>query len=230
MQSRLRAALSCPVNHHLTASSLMADSSLARLLRSPFVNALSSALLAALWIMFAYAHYLSFMRHPEPSVILLVVSETLTALFYVIRRPPQTISVNPLDWLLAAGGTFIPLCFRPEDSVLFAPASYLLVVGVLIQILGLVSLNRSFAIVAAKRAIKTDYMYQVVRHPIYASYLISYTGYLLVNASVLNVAIYAAWLPCMLGRIFREEAHLSQDPAYRSYMQRVRYRIIPGLF
>lgn len=208
----------------------MADSPLARLLCSPLVNALSSAMLAALWILFAHAHYVSFMRHPEASVILLVISETLTAAFYLIRRPPKTISVNPLDWVLAIGGTFVPLFFRPEDTAWFAPASYLMAAGILIQILGLVSLNRSFALVAAKRAIKTDYMYQWVRHPIYASYLISYTGYLLVNANALNVIVYVLWLPCMLGRIFREEAHLSEDASYRSYMQRIRYRLIPGVF
>lgn len=208
----------------------MADSRLARLLCSPLANAVSGGLLAALWVMFAVAHYRAFVHHAEASMILLVVSETLTAGFYLVRRPPQSISVNPADWLLALGGTFVPLMFRPADSVLFAPASYLMAVGVLIQILGLLSLNRSFALVAARRAVKTDYMYRWVRHPIYASYVITFSSYLLVNANAFNVIVYAVWLPCMLGRIFREEAHLSEDTGYRDYMQRVRYRLIPGVF
>ncbi len=102
--------------------------------------------------------------------------------------------------------------------------------GVLMQILGLISLNRSFALVAAKRAIKTDFMYRWVRHPIYASYLIVFTSYLLVYPSVNNLMVFAVLIPCMVGRIYREEVHLSQDPVYRDYMQRVRYRLIPGLF
>ncbi len=208
----------------------MADSRLARLLCSPLADALSGGLLAALWVMFALAHYRTFMRAPEPSLILLVLSETLTAGFYLVRRPPQSISVHPGDWLLALAGTFVPLMFRPADNVLFAPASYLMALGVLIQIFGLLSLNRSFALVAARRAVKTDYMYRWVRHPIYASYVIIFTAYLLVNASAVNIIVYAVWLPCILGRIFREEAHLSQDAGYRDYMQRVRHRLIPGVF
>jgi protein-S-isoprenylcysteine O-methyltransferase Ste14 len=208
----------------------MADSRLARLLCSPLANAISGGLLAALWVMFAFAHYRAFVQHAEPSMILLVVSETLTAGFYLVRRPPQSISVKPVDWLLALGGTFVPLMFRPADTLLFSQASYLMVVGVLIQILGLLSLNRSFALVAARRAIKTDYMYRWVRHPIYASYVITFTGYLLVNATAMNAIVYAVWLPCMIGRIFREEVHLSEDAGYRDYMQRVRHRLLPGVF
>lgn len=208
----------------------MSNARVARLLCSPIANAVSSAVMAALWILFARAHYLSFIRDPEPSVLLILIAETLIAIFYITRRPPQTISVHPGDWLLALGGTFIPLAFRPTDTALFAPAGYLMVVGTLIQVVGLISLNRSFALVAAKRTIKTDYLYRWVRHPIYASYLISFSCYVLVNASAINAIVYIVWLPLMLGRIVREEAHLSADAAYRDYQQRVRYRLIPGVF
>ncbi len=187
-------------------------------------------MLAALWVLFAWSHYQAFMRHPEPSIVLLFLSETLTAVLYIIRPPPKTISINPLDWLLALSGTFAPLAFRPADYGLLPLASYLMILGILIQTLGLISLNRSFALVAAKRVIKTDFMYKWVRHPIYASYVITFTGYLLVNTNLINAVILALWLPLMIGRIFREEAHLSGDPTYGPYMKRVRYRLIRGLF
>ncbi len=208
----------------------MNSARLAQLLCSPLTNALASAVLAALWVLFAWSHYQAFISHPGLSPILVTISETLTAIFYVMRPPPRTISVKPLDWLLAIGGTFMPLGFRPAETALMPAASYLMVLGILIQILALVSLNRSFALVAAKRVIKTDFMYKWVRHPIYASYVITFTGYLLVNTSAINALIHALWLALMIGRIFREEAHLSEDAIYRPYMQRVRYRLIPGVF
>jgi protein-S-isoprenylcysteine O-methyltransferase Ste14 len=103
-------------------------------------------------------------------------------------------------------------------------------VGAAIQVLGLISLNRSFAIVAAKRVIKTAWMYRVVRHPIYASYCLTFTGYVLANTSPANVTIYAISIVFLIARIFREEAHLSLDPLYREYMQSVRYRLVPFIF
>jgi protein-S-isoprenylcysteine O-methyltransferase Ste14 len=44
-----------------------------------------------------------------------------------------------------------------------------------------------------------------------------------------NIALIVATLPFMVWRIDQEEAHLSADPEYRSYMDRVRYRLWPGV-
>lgn len=48
---------------------------------------------------------------------------------------------------------------------------------------------RSFGLVAAHRGLKAGGLYAVVRHPMYAGYVISHVGYLLVAPSWWNLAI-----------------------------------------
>jgi protein-S-isoprenylcysteine O-methyltransferase Ste14 len=122
------------------------------------------------------------------------------------------------------------MLFRPAAWGVLPAAGMLILVGAALQIVGLLSLNRSFAIVAAKRDIKTSGMYRLVRHPIYASYFLVFAGYVLQNTSIANLLIYMLLLVLLLIRIVREERHLALDPAYREYMQAVRYRLIPFVF
>jgi protein-S-isoprenylcysteine O-methyltransferase Ste14 len=44
-----------------------------------------------------------------------------------------------------------------------------------------------------------------------------------------NILLIVVTLPFMVWRIDQEEEHLSADAAYRSYMDRVRYRLLPGV-
>jgi hypothetical protein len=72
---------------------------------------------------------------------------------------PQTVSVAPSDWLIAIAGSFAPLLLGPATWDVFPAASSIIALGTLLQIISLLSLNRSFALVAAKREIKTAWMY-----------------------------------------------------------------------
>ncbi|MNG26052.1 hypothetical protein D3C84_1109840 [compost metagenome] len=73
-------------------------------------------------------------------------------------------------------------------------------------------------------------MYRIVRHPIYASYCLTFSGYVLTNTTLTNMAVYAMTIGFLCTRIFREERHLALDPRYREYMLDVRYRLIPLIF
>ncbi len=194
------------------------------------VNYYSGLVLAALWGSFAYSHLMQFQKTYEWALLLFFFSETLTAALYVFRSDPKTVSPIPFDWLVAICGTFAPIFFRPTTWGILPWASVAILVGSTIQILGVVSLNRSFALVAAKREIKTRWMYRIVRHPIYASYCLTFTGYVLTNTSPANITIYAITIGLLCARIFREEAHLALDPLYKEYMRDVRYRLIPFIF
>lgn len=204
--------------------------SLPAIFQSKRINFYSGAALATTWGIFAYAHLMQFQKTYELPPLLFCLSETLTAALYIFRSDPKTVSLIPLDWLIAIGGTFAPLFFRPTTWGILPWASVAILVGTTIQVLGVVSLNRSFALVAAKREIKTAWMYRIVRHPIYASYCLTFTGYVLTNTSSANVTIYAITIGLLCARIFREEAHLSFDPLYQEYMRGVRYRLIPFVF
>lgn len=201
-----------------------------RVLDSRAINLLVGIFMASLWVLFAYRHLQAFQTTGEWTYLVVCFSETLTAGFFLFRSAPVTVSKDPLDWLFALGGTFTALLFAPAAWGILPAAKILVVIGTVMQIFGLISLNRSFAIVAAKREIKTRGMYHFIRHPLYASYLIIFTGYILANTTWTNFAIYVLTMGFLFVRLQREEKHLSLDPKYAEYMLLVRYRVIPFIF
>ena len=167
------------------------------------------------------------METGEWSLLLVSLSETLTTGFFLFRSIPKTVSAIPSDWLVAVAGSFAPLLLRPAAWGLLPSASILIALGTMLQIVSLLSLNRSFALVAARREIKTAWMYGIVRHPLYACYFLVFGGYVLVHTTLANLLVFAATMGFLWIRIRREERHLALDPTYRAYMLRVRYRLVP---
>ena len=187
----------------------------------------TAALLAVLWGFFAYRHFIAFRSTGEWTYILICISELATAAFLVFRSVPETVSTDPIDWLLAVNATFMPLLLSPAVWGVLPIAKNLIGVAIVLQFLGLLSLNRSLALVAAKRVLKFGGMYRCMRHPLYASYVVMTTGYVLANTTLMNTFIYFLGLGLLFVRMLREEKHLSQDPAYCAYMQAVPYRLVP---
>jgi protein-S-isoprenylcysteine O-methyltransferase Ste14 len=163
--------------------------------------------------------------------LLISVSEGLTAVFVLIRRPGQ-IATSPYVWVIAFGGTCGALLVMPGGAQLVpAAASVALMVGGLcLSISGKAFLSRSFGIVPANRGIQKGGPYGLVRHPIYLGYLLAHCGYLAANLSAWNVAVYAVTWGAQVLRIRAEERILSGDGAYREYKSEVRRRLIPGLW
>jgi protein-S-isoprenylcysteine O-methyltransferase Ste14 len=64
----------------------------------------------------------------------------------------------------------------------------------------------------------------------YTGYVITQSGFLLANPSLLNASVYAVAWGMLLLRIREEEEMLSRDPAYRDYVAAVRYRLLPGVY
>lgn len=190
----------------------------------------SGVSLAMLWLLFATLHVSAFARTGAVNLLIFCGAETLVAAFFLIRRPAVTISQDLREWCVAALGTFLPLLLKPTSIALVNGAAWGVAIGATIQIIAVLSLNRSFAIVPALRDVKTGGMYRWIRHPIYASYLITLTSYILNNYSLANVTIWLATLFFLFLRIHLEERHLSRSAEYRAYMQRVRWRIIPLLY
>jgi len=69
-----------------------------------------------------------------------------------------------------------------------------------------------------------------VRHPAYAAYLVSELGFLVLNFSVLNVAVLTVVWVLQISRIIAEERVLSGDSAYAEYRVRVTKRLIPAVW
>lgn len=191
---------------------------------------LAGILMACLWGWFAYWHVQAFLIANDWSYFYLCISETLIALCFLVRKCPKSVSAAPFDWAIAVVGTFASFLFIPASSGILPSAKYAVIAGSVLTILGIISLNRSFALVASKREIKTSGLYCVVRHPLYASYLLTFTGYIFANSTLENVIVYFFTMGCMFIRMFREERHLSLDAEYLRYTHEVRWRLIPFVF
>jgi len=200
------------------------------ILGSRAVNLLATTALASVWLLFSVAHARAFNASGDWTYLLFVASETLVAALFMLRSEPAAVSHSPLDWALAITSTGAPFLFAPSGEGLLPAARLLIVAGVLLQIGGLLSLNRSFGLVAARRQIKTSGLYRWIRHPLYASYLLSYVGYVLSNSSIGNTATCLFASVLLLARLLREERFLSRDSEYVLYMRRVKYRVLPMVF
>lgn len=73
--------------------------------------------------------------------------------------------------------------------------------------------------------------YARVRHPMYAGGLVMLLGMPIALGSWWGVLVLAAMLPALIWRLFDEEALLARKlPGYVEYLEKVRYRLIPGVW
>lgn len=163
--------------------------------------------------------------------VFLLFSEGAVVVLLLLRRPTEKISTRPMDWTLAAAGTFLVLLVN-DGGAHIAPqlAIVPIVTGMTVHIFAKFSLLRSFGLVAANRGVKQHGMYAFVRHPMYAGYMMTHIGYLLYAASVWNLMIYAITWGLLIARISAEEKILMQDESYQTYAQQVQYRLAPGFY
>lgn len=201
-----------------------------RVIASKPVHLATGAALSTLWLIFAAAHFANFMATGKASLLFFCIAETLAAAFLMFRTQPRTFTRSPRDWVIAITGTFLPLLLRPTESSATTFAEWGLILGSSIQIAGVLSLNRSYALVPALRRVKTGGMYRCVRHPIYFSYFVTFFFYLAVNFSTANLFIVTATCALLITRIYLEEQHLCQTPEYRAYRNKVKWRLIPFVF
>ncbi len=161
------------------------------------------------------------------------LEQTWVVVAYLIRRPARTVSRRSRDWLLAFGGTFGGVLFRPTGLHL----QWGMTAGLVCQLMGLgicvtsfLVLGRSFGFVAADRGLVRRGPYAVVRHPIYASYVLLQCGYVLQSLSLRNVAVMVLASGCNVGRARVEERVLQTGDTYGAYRHQVRWRMLPGVW
>ena len=163
----------------------------------------------------------------------LLVEQTWVVIAYLIRRRARVTSHRLNDWLLAFGGTFAGVLFRPSGAHpqwgIDAGLS-LQLAGLVICVLSFTFLGRSFGFVAADRGLTRRGPYAIVRHPIYASYFVIQLGYVLQAISVRNVLVFAIAMGCNVGRALAEERVLAVNERFGAYREKVRWRLLPGLW
>jgi protein-S-isoprenylcysteine O-methyltransferase Ste14/uncharacterized membrane protein (UPF0127 family) len=189
--------------------------------------------IALLWGQLVYSSFLGWQQSGGVSSLGLVLVNTLLFFLFLTRRESTEISPRILDWVIPilTIGLSMTLQSHPSDNgMTIAISGAVQVIGILAILASLLCLGRSFGIVPANRRIKYAGAYEIVRHPLYASEMVFYVGFVLGNTSVFN---FSAIILILLGQMYRavsEEKLLSREREYQDYLRRVKYRFIPGFF
>jgi len=187
--------------------------------------------LGLLFLAFAAANASSFALNPRASVLLILITETIVAVLFLIRRDPDETRHTWKSWATTTGGTLMPMLLRPTDATSdLAIGQVILIAGFVMQIAAMLSLNRSFGLLPAYRGVRTEGLYRVVRHPLYAAYALVFVGYLISNPSLANLAIVLAGTAFQVLRIHEEESLLMTRPEYAAYARKVRWRLVPAIW
>lgn len=188
-------------------------------------------LAASFFSIFVYVYIHQLFSHFRTSLLLMLIKESLDITFFLCRKTPIVVTFRVIPWIIALGGTLTPLTMVPTnpatDSIIGETFQY---VGLIFQILAILSLNRSWGIVPAIRDIKTHGTYHFVRHPLYLSYFISLTGFVINNFSLQNVSLLLTLVALQLYRIQKEEELLFQDQSYVEYATHTKWKMIPFIY
>lgn len=192
---------------------------------------LQDAALVGISALFVYAQATHAIETGRVTNIFFALEQALLVGMFLTRRRTDTTSQRPWDWFVAAIGGWFALAMRPNE--IGGPGE---AIGVAIQCAGLVlviicllTIGKSFGVVAANRGLKVHGPYRIVRHPIYFSHSLTQLGFVIVNPWWPNFAIFATVLVFQVLRMRAEERVLSETSDYAAYKSQVRWRILPGV-
>lgn len=157
----------------------------------------------------------------------------LAVAFLLLGRSRPSRRASPSSMLLslpalAAGGCAFLLAAPP--SAWSAPAQALFLLGLLLTLYALATLGRHFAFFPAVRGVTTRGPYRWLRHPANSGELLMIAACAFSRPTPVSVAVAATALPLVGLRVRAEEALLVGARGYRDYADRVRYRLIPGVW
>jgi protein-S-isoprenylcysteine O-methyltransferase Ste14 len=186
----------------------------------------------ALFVFFATQIAAEYAKTGHLTGLLLLVSELLVVVLTVVRRPAaivdRTLGARIVAMTSMVG---IPL-MRPTGVGLVADVYTAVATGIGLSVIiaAKATLGRSFGLMPANRGIVNRGIYRIVRHPIYAGYLITHTAFLMAHPTAWNAALILISDTALLVRALYEERTLAGDGAYAEYMAQVRWRVLPGCF
>jgi protein-S-isoprenylcysteine O-methyltransferase Ste14 len=154
----------------------------------------------------------------------------IACVFVLLRPQALRQDASPSAIAIAFSATLMPIIYGMAGvdnhlvpMVLAAQALDIVLMGS-----SLLCLRRNFSILPQYRSIVATGPYRLVRHPIYASYLL-FDGALVVGAgSMVGVMLWLAEFWLLAGRAGCEENLLAcSDPDYARYTTSVRWRLVP---
>ncbi len=187
--------------------------------------ALDNLLPALVWVFLLYMQVVRFDFPPALPNLLLALINTIAIVLFLARRDPVRTAAS-WEMGVAVLGTFVT-ALMPEAREATWLSTTVQVVGLILWAGALLALGRSLGLAPADRGLKVRGPYAVVRHPLYASELVFWCGFLMAGLSLQAVAIFTVWWGLQVIRIVREERILE---GYEDYRARVRWRVVPGVW
>ena len=180
----------------------------------------------------------------SPRLVLQIASEITTVCFlglqivlFLVRYLPTTKKFGIIPRLVAAAAANAGLLFLLLPRVSFLPigmaiASDLLVTaGMLLSILVLIWLGRSFSVFPQARRLVVTGPYSVLRHPLYLSELLTSLGAMWQFSQPWAALIAIGTMALQFPRMNYEEDILARTfPEYATYARRVRWRLVPLVY
>lgn len=193
----------------------------------------------------AFAALAAWMVVDAPRISLALVPvflyELAFAAAFLVRAPARATLPGAGPRIVAYAGSFVVPAFLtfanrerpawvasaasvvPGAAHLLVPLGALCILaGSLLSVGGLWYLRGAVSLIPAARGLVTSGPYSLARHPLYAAYVLSYTGLVLQHPTLPLTLACFTWLALMLARIRYEEGVLeSVHPEYAAYRARV---------
>ncbi len=173
-----------------------------------------------------------FLRTGHVTGLLLLASESLVVLLTMVRRRTDLVDRSAAGVLTTAMSVAGPPLLRAVDGSNMVPDAVTTIAsaaGLWLVIVGKLALGRSFGIAPANRGVVMRGPYVLVRHPIYAGYLLTRTAFLVAHPTPWNAAVLIVADGALVLRALIEERVLSADAEYQSYCRRVGWHLVPGV-
>jgi len=191
------------------------------------------ALIIVLFSLMAVRFASDFIATGRLTGLFLLTSEVLVVMLTLVRRSAVIVDRSIRARVLTTVSMMGPLLLVPAAALPLAPEAVTVALscaGLCVVIAGKITLGRSFALLPANRGVVSKGVYRIVRHPIYMGYLVTHVAFLVSSPSLWNIVALIAADAALLARAVCEERTLAQDPEYREYLTRVRWRVAPGVF
>lgn len=193
-----------------------------------------SFLLFLFWGSFTLIHVRTLLKGFDFTELLWLIYNVTISLLFLIRVKPAVVSMNLFHWMVALITSFSGFFFLRQGTnsnpVLLFTADSLVLFAIFLGIVTAFILGRSYDFLPALRHVKTRYLYQIVRHPMYLSSIIIKLGYVLKNPSIYNILLLMIIIVLYDKRAKYEENIMSHSTSYVDHLQQVKYRFIPGIY
>jgi protein-S-isoprenylcysteine O-methyltransferase Ste14 len=204
----------------------------AELFDARWAERFSRVAVSTLFVVLAWKVFVDFVETNRTTDLLLLIGQLLVVVLTCLRRPASVIDRRAGVRFVATVSMMAPLLSRPSQMPSLIPevtAALFVSIGLVVVVVGTISLGDSFGVLPANRGVKRRGLYRIVRHPIYLGYLITHIPFIAAHPSSWNLAVLIVGDAALIVRALYEEQTLGRDPQYVQYCQAVKWRLVPGI-